>query len=91
MMYAAERLTDMEYREALQKLNDEICAGLRASKAMLCVQKNKMFTGTVISEKKLVTEQERDYLVGLIHGLDGSELAAGRELRELKNESNVYV
>mgnify|MGYP004603063971 FL=1 len=90
MMYAAERLTDMEYREALQKLNDEICAGLRASKAMLCVQKNRMYTGTVISEKKLVTEQERDYLVGLIHGLDGSELAADRKLRELKNELNVY-
>ena len=90
MMYAAERLTDMEYREALEKLNDEICAGLRASKAMLCVQKNRMYTGTVISEKNLVTEQERDYLVGLIHGLDGSELAADRKLRELKNELNVY-
>ena len=90
MVYAAERLTDLEYREALQKLNEEICAGLRASKAMLCVQKNRMYTGTVISEKNLVTEQERDYLVGLIHGLDGSELAADRKLRELKNELNVY-
>ena len=90
MMYAAERLTALEYREALQKLNTEICAGLRESKAMLCVQKNKMFTGTVISEKNLVTEQERDYLVGLIHGLDGSELAADKELRELRNDLDMY-
>lgn len=90
MMYAAERLTALEYREALQKLNTEICAGLRESKAMLCVQKNKMFTGTVISEKNLVTEQERDYQVGLIHGLDGSELAADKELRELRNDLDMY-
>ena len=90
-MYAAERLTDLEYREALQKLNAEICAGLRASKAMLCVQKNKMLTGTVISEKNLVTEQERDYLVELIHGLDGKEFADDRKLRELKNELDVHI
>lgn len=91
VMYAAERLTDLEYREALQKLNAEICAGLRASKAMLCVQKNKMLTGTVISEKNLVTEQERDYLVELIHGLDGKEFADDRKLRELKNELDVHI
>ena len=83
------------YREVLQKLNDEICGGLQRSKVMLCHQKELNFVrdGKHINvpEKNLVTEQERDYLVGLIHGLDGSELAAGRELRELKNESNVYV
>ena len=91
MMYAAERLTALEYREALQKLNAEICVGLRESKAMLCVQKNKMYTGTVISERKLVTEQERDYLVELIHGLDSSEFADGRGLRELRTDLDVYL
>lgn len=94
MMYAAERLTDMEYRAALQKLNDEICGGLQRSKVMLCHQKELNFVrdGKHINvpEKNLVTEQERDYLVGLIHGLDGSELAADKELRELRNDLDMY-
>lgn len=95
MMYAAERITALEYSEALQKLNNEICVGLRESRAMLCVQRNKMYTGngkyTVIGEKNQVTEQERDYLVGLVHGLDGEEFAAGRKLRELRNELDVHI
>lgn len=95
MMYAAERLTEMEYKEAAKKLNDEICAGLRASKTMLCHQKelNYQRNGKKIHipEKDLVTEQERDYLVGLIHGLDGNDLADDREPRTLQNEMDVYI
>ena len=39
----------------------------------------------------MVTEQERDYLVGLIHGLDGNEFADDRNLRTLQNELDVYI
>ena len=95
MMYAAERLTELEYKEAAKKLNSEICAGLRASKTMLCHQKelNYQRNGKKIHipEKDLVTEQERDYLVGLIHGLDGNELADDSEPRELQNELDVHI
>ncbi len=95
MMYAAERLTDLEYKEAAKKLNDKICAGLRASKAMLCHQKelNYQRNGKKIHipEKDLVTEQERDYLVGLIHGLDRNELADDSEPRILRNELDVHI
>ena len=88
-------LTDLEYKEAAKKLNDEICAGLRASKTMLCHQKELNFQRNGkkihIPEKDLVTEQERDYLVGLIHGLDGNELVGNMEPRALQNELDVHI
>lgn len=95
MMYAAERLTELEYQDAAEELNKEICAGLRKSKAMLRHQKEKCFIRNgkkiVIPEKNIVTEQERDYLVDFFHGIKAEAFTWGEHIRQLKNELDVNI
>lgn len=95
MMYAAERLTELEYQDVAGTLNKEICAGLRKSKAMLCHQKEKCFMRNgkkiIIPEKNIVTEQERDYLVDFFHGIKEEAFTWGEHIRKVRNELDVNI